>query len=351
MLEGLPQQWLKRGPVSLLLLPLSWIYRALHEIRLWLYRQGWLRIEKLPVPVIVVGNVVAGGAGKTPLVMALVHHLRRRGWQPGVISRGHGRQSSACLEVRQDSSASDCGDEPLLIKQHCKLPVFVATSRVQAGRALLQAHPQVNLIVCDDGLQHHSLARDLNIAVFDERGLGNGHLLPAGPLREPWPRPLIEGDVQRGIDLVAGYGAPAGLGGYACERRLAASARSADGSRIALGDLQGLRLQAWAGIAKPEQFFNMLRQHGVQLEASRAWPDHHAYTEADLPADPDLTLLITEKDAVKLMPLARPRGPRLLSIALEIEPEAAFFKALDQAMQSWPQPAHPIPSPHGHPTS
>ena len=95
----------------------------------------------------------------------------------------------------------------------------------------------------------------------------------------------------------------------------------------------------------------MLRQHGVQLDASRAWPDHHAYTEADLPADPDLTLLITEKDAVKLMPLARPRGPRLLSVALEIEPEAAFFKALDQAMQSWPQPAHPIPSPHGHPTS
>jgi tetraacyldisaccharide 4'-kinase len=151
--------------------------------------------------------------------------------------------------------------------------------------------------------------------------------------------------------LIAGYGAPAGLGGYACERRLAASARSADGSRIALGDLQGLRLQAWAGIAKPEQFFNMLRQHGLVLEQTRAWPDHHAYTEADLPPDPDLTILITEKDAVKLMPQARPHGPRLLSVALEIEPEAAFFEALDRAMQSWPRPAHPIPSPHGHPTS
>lgn len=351
MLEELPQQWLRRGPISRLLLPLSWIYWALHTLRLWLYRQGWLRMETLPVPVIVVGNLVAGGAGKTPLVMALVHHLRRQGWRPGVVSRGHGRRSHDCREVLPVSRAEDCGDEPLLIRQRCEVPVFVAPSRAQAGRALLQAHPTVNIIVCDDGLQHHSLRRQLNIAVFDERGLGNGDLLPAGPLREPWPRHHRPGDKLRGIDLIASYGAPASLGGYGCARRLAATAHATDGSAVALSSLQGVRLQAWAGIAKPAQFFAMLRERGLHLEASRAWPDHHIYTEADLPKDPDLTLLITEKDAVKLMPLARPLAPRLLAVGLEIEPEAAFFEALDTAMQSWPRPAHPIPSPHGHTTS
>ena len=351
MLEGLPQQWLRRGPISRLLLPLSWIYWALHTARLWLYRQGWLRMESLPVPVIVVGNLVAGGAGKTPLVMALVHHLRQSGWQPGVVSRGHGRRSRDCREVLQDSSADDCGDEPLLIRQRCGVPVYVAASRAQAGRALLQAHPTVNLIICDDGLQHHSLARQLNIAVFDERGLGNGDLLPAGPLREPWPRHHRQGDKLRGIDLIASYGAPASLGGYGCTRRLATSTRAADGSVVALSSLQGARLQAWAGIAKPAQFFEMLRERGLQLESTRAWPDHYNYTEADLPDDPDLTLLVTDKDAVKLMPLNRPQGPRLLAVGLEIEPEAAFFEALASAMLSWRQAAHPIPSPHGHTTS
>lgn len=351
MKAWLTRQWLRRGPTALFLLPLSGIYLALITIRLWLYRHDWLRIERLPVPVLVVGNVVAGGAGKTPLVMALVHHLRQRGWRPGVISRGHGRRGLACIEVMADSNSADCGDEPLLIKQRTQAPVFVAASRVDAGRALLQAHPQVNLILADDGLQHHQLARNLNIAVFDERGLGNGYLLPAGPLREFWPRQSAAGDKLRGVDLIARYKAPASLGGFACERRLAGFARSADGSTVMLSSLQGKRLQAWAGIAKPAQFFQMLVPYRLTLEATRAWPDHHAFGASDLPDDPDLTLLITEKDAVKLMPLARPQSPRLLAVPLEIEPEMAFFDALASKMQSWPQPAHPIPSPHGHPTS
>ena len=351
MLEGLPAQWLRRGPVSLLLLPLAWVYGMLHSIRLCLYRKGYKRIERLPVPVIVVGNVVAGGAGKTPLVMALVDHLRKRGWRPGVISRGHGRRGGTCLEVRPDARAEDCGDEPLLIRQRCGIPVFVAASRLDAGRALMQAHPEVDLIVSDDGLQHHRLARDLNIAVFDERGLGNGRLLPAGPLREPWPRPPWAHDRLRGIDLIIGPVSAADPRSYACPRRLASFARSSDGSSIALDDLRGQRLQAWAGIAKPAQFFDMLRQKGLQLEACRAWPDHHAYSIADLPDDTGLTVLLTEKDAVKLMPLAGSAGPRFLSVPLDIEPEAAFFDALEAAMRAWPRPAHPIPSAHGHSTS
>ncbi|MEI7782892.1 MAG: tetraacyldisaccharide 4'-kinase [Betaproteobacteria bacterium] len=352
MTDWLPQQWLKRGPVALLLWPLSLVHQALSGLRLWLYQRGWLRIESLSVPVIVVGNVVAGGAGKTPLVLALIDHLRQRGWHPGVISRGHGRRSQQCSEVQADSSAEHCGDEPLLIKQRTSVPVFVAPSRVEAGRALLQAHPQVNVIIADDGLQHHRLARDLNIAVFDERGLGNGYLLPAGPLRETWPRRSAGGAHRlRGIDLILRSGAPASLGGFSCQRRLAAYGRTAEGTAVPLSSLQGQRLQALAGIAKPAQFFDMLGRSGLTLEATQALPDHHEFSQAELPADPDLTLLITEKDAVKLMPLARPQGPRLLAVPLEIEPEAAFFEALASKMQAWPQPAHPIPSHHGHPTS
>ena len=140
------------------------------------------------VPVIVVGNVSAGGAGKTPVTLALLEHLRARGWHPGVVSRGYGRRTTDCREVRSDSLALDVGDEPLLIARRAQVPVFVARQRMQAVQALRQAHPRINLIVCDDGLQHLALARDVEICVFNDEGVGNGWLLPAGPLREPWPR-------------------------------------------------------------------------------------------------------------------------------------------------------------------
>ena len=150
----LMQTWLGRGALARLLWPLSQLYRAAEASRRALYRLGWLRVERLPVPVIVVGNVVAGGAGKTPLVMAVVAHLQARGWQPGVISRGHGRRGGACLEVLPGLDAAQCGDEPLLMARRTAAPVFVAAQRVQAARALLSAHPQVDILVADDGLQH-----------------------------------------------------------------------------------------------------------------------------------------------------------------------------------------------------
>jgi tetraacyldisaccharide 4'-kinase len=219
------------------------------------------------VPVVVVGNVVAGGSGKTPVVMAVIEHLRAQGWRPGVVSRGHGRLSRGCLEVLADMPARDCGDEPLLIRQRCQVPVFVASLRAQAAGALLKMHPDTNILVADDGLQHHALARDINIAVFDDRGTGNGWLLPAGPLREPWQPDRV--------NLVLHTGQHPAFAGFQASRSLATHGQSAQGQSVPLHSLKHQRLMALAGIAQPEAFFDMLRQQGLTLEHTLALPDHH----------------------------------------------------------------------------
>ena len=175
--------WRTRGPLAHLLWPVSILYGWLTALRRRLFAAGVLKTVRLPVPVIVVGNVVVGGAGKTPTVLALLQHLQQRGWQPGVVSRGHGRRGTGVLEVHPDTPATDSGDEPALIRRSAGVPVFVAARRSEAGQALLAAHPGVDLIVCDDGLQHLALGRDLSIAVFDDRSTGNGWLLPAGLLQ------------------------------------------------------------------------------------------------------------------------------------------------------------------------
>jgi tetraacyldisaccharide 4'-kinase len=282
------------------------------------------------VPVIVVGNVIVGGAGKTPLVMALVRHLQERGLRPGVISRGHGRSDHSCLEVRTGMTARQCGDEPLLIHQRTAAPVFVDSDRVQAAEQLLQSHPEVDIIVADDGLQHHRLWRDVNIAVFDERGLGNRWVLPAGPLREHWPRKTRSTQPPvRGIDLTVLSSPIPDVSGLLCRRELSQRAYAPDGSTQALSSLRGRRLHALAGIAKPEAFFDMLRQQGLQLEETHAFADHHDFSVADLPDDPQITLLITEKDAVKLMPLAAGLKSCLLAVPLQLHPDPALFEAID----------------------
>lgn len=297
----------------------------------------------MAVPVVVVGNVVAGGAGKTPLVMAVVEHLRAQGWRPGVVSRGYGRRTRHCLEVMPNTPAADCGDEPLLIRQRCTVPVVVAAQRVQAAQALLRAHPQVDILVADDGLQHLALASDVRIAVFDDRGLGNGWLLPAGPLREAW----------RGqADLVLHSGDQPAFDGFRASRCLAAHALSAQGERVDLAGLQGRKVVAVAGIAKPQSFFDMLRRQGLSLERTLALPDHHAFERLDLLDDPDTTVLCTQKDAVKLFALHPHAGMRLLAVPLEVTPEPAFFEALERLLAPGQagQP-HPLPSAHGHTTS
>lgn len=310
MSKALQRAWLHRGVVACALWPLSLLFGAVAALRRTLYRTGLLKSERVGTPVVVVGNVIAGGSGKTPIVQAMVEHLKDRGLRVGVVSRGYGRHTTDCREVRADSSAWDVGDEPLLLARTCGVPVFVARARIEAARALLRAHPRTQVIVCDDGLQHLALARDLEICVFDERGVGNGWLLPAGPLREPWPR---------AVDFVIGPD------GFAANRTLSTEAVRADGTRVALGQLQGVT--AVAGIAKPDAFFGMLRQAGVGVRHSIALPDHHDFSA---PLDVSGAIVCTQKDAVKLW---RTR-PDAWAVPLQVRLDPAFWTAFDAKLSS-----------------
>lgn len=332
----LTNAWQQRGWLAWLLWPLSLLYGLLVRLRKALYGMGWLTSERLPVPVLVVGNVVAGGAGKTPVVIALVQRLQARGIHVGVISRGYGRRSQACLEVLPTSAVADVGDEPALILRRTKAPVFVAAQRVQAARALLAHYPQTQVIVCDDGLQHLRLQRDLEIGVFGDRGVGNGFLLPAGPLREPWPRPL---------DLLLHTGQQPAFAGFKARRSLANHARRADGSQVALAKLVPTStpvaalpnllpyaqkpLLAVAALANPEAFFAMLRAQGLVLADTVALPDHDDFSRWAGNPDGVYTVLCTEKDAVKLWA----KESDALAVPLDFEPEPAFWTVFDQRVK------------------
>lgn len=316
--QKLPSIWLKRGPMACLMWPFSVLYVGLIWVNRWSGKGLLRKPARLPVPVVVVGNVVAGGAGKTPVTMALVQHLQRQGWRPGVISRGHGRLSRDARCVLPHSLPSEVGDEPLLIQQKTGVPVWVATLRADAGRALLKQHPEVNILVCDDGLQHTALARDLEICVMDERGVGNGWLLPAGPLREPWPRQ---------VDLLLHTGPNSLSGGFQAQRELAPHAINARGEHVPLASLSDQRVDALAGLGRPEAFFAMLRDAGLSLQVTTPLPDHFDF--ANWPAHA-LTrpLLCTEKDAAKLWQ----HQPNALAVPLLVHIEPAFWHKLDQLL-------------------
>ena len=311
--QHLPQVWTRRGPVAWALRPLSAIYGGL--LALQRLRLSGSTPDRLPALVVVVGNVVAGGAGKTPMTIALVKHLMAQGLHVGVISRGHGRHTHDTRAVALDSAPLDVGDEPLLIRQSTGAPVWVGARRAEAGRQLLQAHPDVQVIVCDDGLQHWALARDIEICVMDERGVGNSWLLPAGPLREAWPRP---------VDLLVHTGASGLSGGFQAPRQLADHALTREGQVVPLASLKNQPVDAVAGLARPEAFFQMLRQTGLQLDRTTALPDHHDYNNW-ASSGSDHPLLCTEKDAAKLWP----HEPQALAVPLVLSPEAAFWQALD----------------------
>jgi tetraacyldisaccharide 4'-kinase len=323
--QHLPEVWLQRGLVARLLLPVAWAYGALVALRSWAYGSGLFRSERLPAMVIVVGNVVAGGAGKTPTTIALVKHLLSKGLRVGVISRGHGRQTRDTRHVALNSLPQDVGDEPLLIHQATGVPLWVGRVRADAAKALLQAHPEVRFIVCDDGLQHLALARDLEICVMDERGVGNGWLLPAGPLREPWPRK---------VDVLLHTGLSGVPGGFQAHRQLASHAHTADGRVVLLQDLKHQAVDAVAGLARPQAFFDMLRLSGLTLARTTALPDHHDYSH--WPASTtDHPLLCTEKDAAKLWKHA----PHALAVPLQLTPEDGFWQALDTLIAQKSRPA------------
>ncbi|MCW7537765.1 tetraacyldisaccharide 4'-kinase [Aquabacterium sp. A7-Y] len=316
--------WLARGPLACALLPVTALYAALVLLRRALFALGLLHREALPVPVIVVGNVIAGGAGKTPTTIAVVQHLRRRGEHPAIVSRGYGRESFDITFVTPHSRVREVGDEPLLMCLRTGVPVAVSADRVEAARALLTCHPETTVIVCDDGLQHLRLARDIEVLVFDERGTGNGWWLPAGPLRE---------SAGRRADLVL-YNAPAASTarpGYLARRRLGEAvplARWRQGAErgLPLASLVARRVLAVAAVAHPQRFFGMLKAEGLAIERCPL-PDHHDYAkQPPWTGWPGEVVLVTEKDAVKLRDCD---DPRVHVVALDFAPEAAFFAALD----------------------
>ena len=332
MSQVLLRAWTRRGTLACLLWPLSLVLRGLVAIRHALYRRGLLATHRMPVPVVVVGNVVAGGAGKTPVTLALLEHLAARGLRAAVVSRGYGRTASGCTEVTFATSPADAGDEPLLIARRTHVPVFVGSDRVEAARRLLQAHPGTQVILSDDGLQHRALGRDIEICVFDDRGTGNGWLLPAGPLREPWPRP---------VDLVVHSGTHPAFGGWRARRELARTAVRADGSTAALSALAGVPLTAVAGIAQPAAFFAMLREQGLLLDEEMALPDHTDFAGAGLALQAAGTLVCTEKDAVKLWQLR----PDAWAVPLQVTLDAGLLNAFDALLDA------KLSLPHGPQTS
>lgn len=325
--QALPRLWQSRA-LAWPLWPLSQLYAAVTGLRRQLYRTGLLPRTRLPVPVLVVGNVVAGGSGKTPVTMALVQRLQAQGWRVGVLSRGYGRSTTDCREVLPDSPAHETGDEPALIRRHCGVPVFVARRRVEAGLALLSRYPQTELLLCDDGLQHLALARDLEICVFDDRGVGNGWLLPAGPLREPWPR---------AADLVLHTGDRPAFEGFRARRTLAPQARRADGQTLALADLLDTPVLALAGIARPERFFAMLRAAGLRRLHELPLPDHHDFQAWRAPEEAPPVWLCTEKDAVKLWA----RHPGAWAVPLQVELDAAAWSSLQTRLAALAEPRVP----------
>lgn len=321
--NGIRALWLRRGLGARLLWPLSQVYNGL---------QGWnagrqrRRQQSAGVPVIVVGNVIAGGAGKTPVTQAVVAHLQHQGWQPGIVSRGYGRTSRDCRQALPDSPAHEVGDEPALLARTTGAPVFVAARRIDAVRALRAHSPQVDVIVSDDGLQHLALARDIELCVFNDEGIGNGWLLPAGPLREPWPRP-VTATLYTGAPPQPLGSAPA----FALERQLASTAHNGLGESIALARLANQRVEAIAAVARPAAFFAMLAAQSIAPAATQALPDHDDFRHFTRKLGSETPLLCTEKDAAKLWRT----HPKAWAVPLQLQLPPAFWDLLDARLAAF----------------
>ncbi|WP_024868033.1 tetraacyldisaccharide 4'-kinase [Pseudoxanthomonas suwonensis] len=318
-----PAWWFDDVPVPLWARALAPVYARVVALRGWLYRSGLLRRRRVEAPVVVIGNLAAGGAGKTPLTIAVVQKLRDAGWRPGVASRGYGRRDQDTPAwVTASTGAAEGGDEPVLMARRLAVPVRVDRDRHAAAKALVEAG--CDIVVCDDGLQHYRLGRDLEIEVVDgARRYGNGRMLPAGPLREPAARARLCDF--RVVNLGHGAGGSGtGFGEWPMQLQATTAVPMAGGRSRPLASFAGLRVHAVAGIGNPQRFFEMLRGLGMGV-VPHAFPDHHAYTPEDLQFGNDLPVLMTEKDAVKCAGFA---DGRCFMVPVEAELPAAFWVAL-----------------------
>ncbi|CAM6331460.1 tetraacyldisaccharide 4'-kinase [Enterobacter cloacae] len=291
--------WSGESPLWLLLLPLSWLYGLVSGIIRLLYRLGLKRAWRAPVPVVVVGNLTAGGNGKTPVVIWLVEQLQKRGIRPGVVSRGYGGKAAHYpLLLTPDTTTAEAGDEPVLIYQRTGAPVAVSPVRSDAVQALLAEH-DVQIIITDDGLQHYALARDKEIVVIDGvRRFGNGWWLPAGPMRERASR-------MKFVDAVIVNGGVAQPGEIPMQLQPGMAINLLTGERQAVSRLPAL--VAMAGIGHPPRFFATLEQCGARLEKRVPLADHQALVaeQVDALTTSGQTLIMTEKDAVKCRAFAK----------------------------------------------
>jgi tetraacyldisaccharide 4'-kinase len=286
-------------PLTAALLPLSLLFRAVAAIHRWVYQAGIAKSASLPVPVVVVGSILAGGVGKTPLTRALAAALARAAWRPGIVSRGYGGSNVVPRVVTPGDDPGEVGDEPVLLAADA-FPVWIGRDRVAAARALLAAHPECNVILADDGLQHYALRREFEIAVIDDaRGFGNGRMLPAGPLREPRSRldrvdALVRLTTGEALPSASDSGRETAMTYEPLPwRNLAQEDAIADAAAWRAGVLHAV-----AGIGNPARFFALVRRLGFD-PVCHPFPDHYRYARADL-AFPDATaILMTEKDAVK----------------------------------------------------
>ncbi|MBY4675265.1 tetraacyldisaccharide 4'-kinase [Marinobacterium arenosum] len=325
-MSRLQERWYSDQAPALPWRLLESFYRFVVTRRRAAAKQAW----QPPVPLVVVGNITLGGTGKTPLVAWLVERARQAGFRPGIVSRGYKAKPPALPWVVEASgNPAQCGDEPLMLARRCGCPVVIDPNRVQAARHLLERF-DCDLIISDDGLQHHALGRDLELVVIDGvRGLGNGHCLPAGPLREPAER-------LSSVDFVISNGRPKpSLERVDVQMRLQPQRyRALDGAELPLEHFSGERVHAVAGIGNPKRFFDTLASLGVSF-MPHPFPDHHAYTADELQFEPPLPLLTTEKDAIKWAGLGLRQG-YYLEVAAEL-PEtfaAALLQRLTEIAQT-----------------
>ena len=285
--------WYGKSKLYLLLLPASWAFCLVRYFRYKMYLFGWIKSSKIPKPVIVVGNISAGGTGKTMLIIELVNQLSKAGYKPGVVSRGyHGKSPVWPLSVTKNSDPILVGDEPVLISKKTSCPVVVSPSRVEACETLLNRY-NCDVILSDDGLQHYGLQRDIEIAVIDgQRQYGNGHCLPAGPLREPKSRlKLVDRIVVKNADLDVGVKMSIEHGDlYDIEN---------PEKTTSLSTFKGKKVHAVAGIGNPDSFIKEIQDEGIEV-VEHCYEDHHDYRQRDFKFNDDMPVIVTEKDAVKI---------------------------------------------------
>ena len=330
--------WAHRGPAACLLYPLSLIYRAVARSR----AKAVTPVE-LPVPVIVVGNIYVGGTGKTPITIELTRVLRQAGFVPGVISRGYGRAAEHVRLVDDASPASEVGDEPLLIAQKSQVPVAVGRDRIAAARLLLSEHPDVNVIISDDGLQHARLARDVEIAVVGARGLGNGWTFPAGPLREaPSRLDTVDAIILNATSDTFASRTPR----FAASSQLGAAVNLATGERRSLDDLahriaeKEAKTLSAAGIAAPERFFSMLAAHEIQGD-TLALGDHFDFAVNPFASCNADVIFVTGKDAVKIRQNPElAADARIWSVDLELQLDQYFVQFVVEKLAEAAQAKH-----------